>query len=482
LAKNFPEKWFLLGLFSLALVGSLLGSYFFENDFLDRLVQEKKLPEAVNSPPQEKETAFLSAISEEKLNALVDKLTLEEKVGQMLLVGFFGQEVTLETQKLLQENYLGGIILNENNMVSLFQLKKLTDKLQRLGTYKEIPLFIALSQEGGVVNPLTQGLTVFPGNMAVGATKSSEYAYRFGRVTGQELKGLGINLNLAPVLDLATEARNPVVGTRAFSEDPQVAAILGERYLAGLQNTGVAAGAKHFPGQGDISSNPYAGLPILPFSREDLEMRELIPFKEAIRHDLTAIVMGHLLFPEIDSRYPTNFSAKFMRDLLRDKEKGLGFEGLIISGDLAVKSIIDNPGIVPGAIQAVKAGADLLIISHDDKNQLKAYQALLGAVKRNEIPESQINASVKRILRTKFRYAIVYPKKEAELFHRIATRAHRKWANRIAEHSLTVVKNEQKVLPLGEKEKILLLAPSELPSGGDAEYLAQLLLKYYPSL
>lgn len=484
LLKGFSQKWFLIGLFALALVGSLLGMYLFENDFIDQLFREKKPakpPVVVKNEGEEEGTAFQRTISEEKLNSLVDGLTLEEKIGQMLIISFLNTEPSQEVQDFLREKHPGGVLLTNSNFISLNQLRKLTTGLQQLATYQEIPLFVAVSQEGGLINPLVKELTVFPGNMAVGATKSPEYAYRFGRVTGQELKGLGINLNLAPVLDLATQSSNPVVGTRSFSENSQVAALLGGRYIAGLQNTGVAAGAKHFPGQGEVLTNPKESLPILAFKRDDLEMRELIPFKEAIQQDVAAIVMSHVLFPEIDPRYPASFSDKFIRELLRSKE-GMGFEGLVITADLAMKSIANNPGTVPAAVQAVKAGADLVIVTGDLQNQQNVYQALLKAVQRGEIKESQINDSVKRILRAKFRYAIVYPEKEAELFHRIASKRHQKRAQQIAQQSITVVKDEQDALPVAAEEKVLLLAPTELPGGGDTRYLASLLTKYYPNL
>jgi len=483
LFKNFPQKWFLLGLFIFAIMGALFGMYLFENDFIDHLTKEKKPvnpPIAVKKDAEEQGTAFQSTVSEETLNRLVDGLTLEEKIAQMFIVGFSGGEPSPEMKDFLKEKHPGGIILTESNIISLAQLKKLTTNLQNLTGYQEIPLFITTNQEGGLVNPIVKEVTVFPGNMAVGATKSPEYAYRFGRVTGQELEGLGINLNLAPVLDLATQHGNPMVGARAFSEDPQVVAILGGRYIAGLQNTGVAAAAKYFPGQGDTLTDSQNGLPILPFRKDDLEIRELIPFKEAIQNDVAAILMGHLLFPEIDPRYPASLSDKFIKGMVRSKS-GLGFAGLIISDDLARKAIADNPGTVLGAVQAVKAGADMMIISGNLTNQQNAYLALLKAVQRGEIRESQINVSVKRILRAKFRYAVVYPQKEAELFHRIASKTHQKRAKQIAQAALTIVKDEQDIIPLAREEKVLLLAPSELP-GGNAQYLAQLLAKYYPAL
>lgn len=484
--KGFSQKWFLIGLVLLALIGSLAGMYLFENDFVDRLVSKKNSPKPSVAPvhkeqEEEEGTAFQSNISDDKLGKLVGSLSVEEKIGQMLLVGFSGTAPSEEFQAFLREKHLGGVILAESNIESLGQVRKLTNGLQQLATYKEIPLFISTEQEGGLINRINDGLTVFPGNMAVGATKSSEYAYRFGRVTGQELKALGINFNLAPVLDLATKHGNPLVGTRAFGDNPQVVAILGARYIAGLENTGVAAGVKYFPGQGDTLIDAHKALPILSLKKEDLEKRELVPFREVIKQEVTAIVVGHLLFPEIDPRYPASLSDKLIGNLLRSKEN-LGFDGIIVSDDLTMKAITDNPGTVPGAVQAVKAGADMVIVSNGLQTQKEVYNALVNAVKKGEIRESQINQSVKRILLAKFRYAVANPEKEEQLFSRIASRVHLKWARRITQHSITVVKDEQQAIPLNKEEKLLLLVPSELPANGDQKYLAQLLSKYYPSL
>jgi len=317
--------------------------------------------------------------------------------------------------------------------------------------------------------------------MAVGASKSSLYAYRFGRVTGQELKALGINLDLAPVLDLATNHASSIVGVRAFSDNPEVASLLGGRYIDGIQSTGVAAVAKHFPGLGEASTDPEISLPIIPLKRDDLENRELAPFREAVKQNIAAILVGHALYPEIDPRYPAGLSDKFITDILRSKEN-LGFQGLIISDDLSKKAVTDNPGTVPAAVQAIKAGADLVIISQNLQNQQEAYAALLHAVKSGEIKESKIDASMKRILRVKFRYAMVYPNKQARLRENIGASFHWKWARAIGQQSITLVKDEQKVLPIKTEEKILLLTPDELPTGGNPEYLAKVLGKHYPKL
>lgn len=475
--KEFPQKWFLLGLVILAVLGSLAGMYLFENDFYDKLVSKKNPPKAPvkqQKGPEEEGTAFKTNISEAKLTKLVASLSLEEKIGQMLLIGFPKEGPSLEWKEFLVNQHIGGVMLNSDYLVSAKQTIKVTANLQELGKQKGIPLFLASNQ----INIPEK--TVFPGNMALGATKSSLYAYRFGRVTGQELKALGINLNLTPVLDLATNHTSPVTGNQAFSDDPALAALLGGRYLAGLQNTGVAAAVKHFPGLGEAQTDPKHSVPILALKQEELAKRELLPFKKAIQENTAAVLVGHGLYPEIDPRYPASLSDKFVTGLLRSKD-GLDFEGIVIADDLSKKAVTDSPGTIPGAVQAVKAGADLLIITNKLTDQQGAYKALVNAVRKGEIKESQIDASVKRILRAKFRYALVYPAKQAKLREDLGASFHRKWADRIAQQSITLVKDEQKALPIQPQEKILLLTPNELPAG-QPEYLAEKLTHYYTHL
>lgn len=476
--KSIPQKWFLVGILVLALVGCLLGIYLFQNDYFEKMANKNN---SIKPAPPVQKKVGQGVISEEKLNKLVESLTLEEKIGQLFIIGIADKELSPELRKFLTDCHIGGILLQPGSMTSLEQTRNLTSNLQKQFSYREIPLFIAVNQEGGVVNTLPPGATVFPGNMAIGATKSTEYAYRFGRVTGRELGGLGINLNLAPVLDLATNKTSPMAELRSFSEDSEVTALLGVRYLVGLQSTGIAAAAKYFPGLGEALENPQKSLPIISLDLNELESRELVPFAEAVKNNAAAIVVGHALFPQIDPRNSASLSDKFIQDILRSN-RNLGYQGLIITDDLNNKAIAESLGTAPAAVQAIRSGADMIIIGNNLAAQTNAYKALLNGVKSGEIKESQINSAVKRILRAKFRYGITYPSKEAELYRDIAVAAHTRRAARVGQEAITIVKNEEKALPLPEKSKILLLIPDTLPYNGNPQYLAQLLKKYYPKL
>lgn len=474
--KGISQKWFLLALCFLAIIGCLLGIYLFENDFFDKAANKKNEEKAVIEPKKEEISSFSSFISEEKINKLIASLSLEEKVGQMFLVGMTEKEITPQWKEFLLNKHIGGVFLPAGNLVSLEKTRNLTSRLQKIGTNKEIPLFIAVSQEGDLLKNMAG--TVFPGNMAVGATKSADYAYSFGKITGQELKGLGINLNLAPVLDLATNKASPIVGNRSFGEDTELVSLLGTRYISGLQNAGVAATAKSFPGLGEAVSNPWQSLPIISLSKEEIEKREVLTFSKAIEHNVAAIMLGNALFPDIDPRYPASISDKFLTGILRSKQN-LCFEGVLITGDLSSKPIADAPGTAPAAVQAVKAGADLLFISQKMFEQENAYNAVLKAVQNGEIKEKQINAAVKRILKMKFHYALAYPDKQAKLYSQIASSSHVGVARKIGQNAITIVKNEENILPLPKKEKMLLLTFEE---GEKVDYLGDLLANYYPKL
>ena len=306
-------------------------------------------------------TSYSFALTDVEIDGLVGRMSLEEKIGQLFIVGIGGREVGQIPKAHITKRFVGGIILYEKNIEIPEQVAALTTELQQLAqqTPHGIPLFIAIDQEGGKVSRLQKGATVFPGNMALGATQSQLLAQKAGEITGIELEVLGINLNLAPVLDVNTNPKNPAIGVRSYGESPQLVSQLGAAYIRGIQKQGVLATAKHFPGHGDTNADSYKKLPLVTHDKKRINTVDLAPFREAINADVVAIMSAHILYPGLDNKMPATLSHTIMTKLLR---KELGFEGLIITDDLEMKAIEEQYEIGQAAVLAIQAGADMLLI------------------------------------------------------------------------------------------------------------------------
>ncbi|HBT16186.1 MAG TPA: glycoside hydrolase, partial [Firmicutes bacterium] len=265
------------------------------------------------------------------LNKLLSEMSLEEKVGQLLLIGFEGRRPNREVAEFIKEGKVGGVVLLSRNAEEAGEAADLICVLQKLATAGShaLPLFIAVDQEGGSVVRLTEGVTVFPSNMALGATGCSDYALLAAEAVGGELASLGVNMNFAPVLDVNNNPRNPVIGIRSFGEDPELVAEFGKMAIKGYQNRGVATVAKHFPGHGDTAFDSHLTMPRVPYTMERLFQLELVPFQAAIACGVDCIMTAHLAFPAIEANpgLPATLSETVLTGLLRQK---MGFDGLII--------------------------------------------------------------------------------------------------------------------------------------------------------
>lgn len=470
--KKIPQKWFLVLLLILAVLGSALGFYLFPEQNVSREENEKK--------PAEENVQEKTVISEEKLNKIINSLSLEQKVGQLFLLGFHSQKPSSEWLEFVRENNIGGIFFNSLSLSSLDELRALTAQNQGMDA-RGIPYFFAVSQEGGGQEAFSEGVTFFPSNMALAAAKDEKIAYEAGHITGRELKALGINLNLGPVLDILSDKEKSFIGSRAFADNPAAVALFGMRYLAGLQNTGIAGAVKYFPGLGGTSTNPEYAVPVITAKKEELLNHALQPFAEAVKQKAAAVVVGHGLYVQIDPRYPASLSDKVIRGLLRSSS-GFNYHGLVITDDLSKKAVADNPGVAPSAVQAIKAGADIIFIRSGFSAEKSAYQAVIKAVRNGEISEEQINTSLKRILQAKFKYCLLNKEKQNFLWEKVGSTPSRQKAEEIAELSVTLVKKSEGLLPLKKEDKILVLTPDELPSAHMPSYLAELLEKDYPNL
>jgi beta-N-acetylhexosaminidase len=356
-------------------------------------------------------------------------VTLREKIGQLFMLGIHGTEPSKELRDLFKSHHPGSVILFSRNLEDPEQSAHLTNALQKLAP--KMPLFISIDQEGGRVARLPKGFTVFPGQGTLGQAGTAALAYAFAEVTARELRAIGVNMDLTPVLDVNTNPQNPVIGDRAFGRDPEQVETLGLAVIAGLQDNGVMACGKHFPGHGDTAADSHKELPTVAHGIDRLREVELRPFVHCIRNGLAALMTAHVRYPAWDQDHPATLSPTILTDLLRAQ---LHFQGLILTDDLEMHAILDHYGIEDAAVRALRAGADILLVCKDPDRQVAAMEAVHRAVKNGEIPEPQLEQAVLRVLEAKDRYLLPYsPADPKSAVERVGTKPHREVAHAIRE-------------------------------------------------
>lgn len=304
------------------------------------------------------------------------------------MFGAYGTKPTRDTVSLFKSTNATGLLLLARNIVSPAQTKAFVDELeQRLGR----PLLVAVDHEGGWVLRFTAGVTAFPGNAALGRAGDPRLAYAVGRQMARELAPMGIRMNLAPVLDVSVKDYNPGIGIRSFGSDPKLAGVLGAAFARGLQEHGVSACAKHFPGKGAATVDAHVDLPTIKLARGPFEKVHLAPFAAAARAGVDAVMTSHVRFPAYDS-LPATFSSKIVRGLLREK---LGYKGLIVSDDLCMGAITKRWPVAEATMRCLDAGHDVLMIAHDTQGMRDAVDLLRQA----GADEAQLAAADARITR-----------------------------------------------------------------------------------
>jgi beta-N-acetylhexosaminidase len=405
----------------------------------------------------------ISALTDPEIDTMIAEMTIEEKVGQLIMVGFEGTQANEAIETHIRKRFVGGIVLFSRNIQSPQQTAELTNELQRLAeaTARQIPLFIGIDQEGGWVIRLKEGATVLPGNMALGATDSTELAERAGEITAVELAAVGVNLNFAPVMDVNNNPDNPVIGRRSFGESPELVSRLGISYIRGLQRNGVLATVKHFPGHGDTTVDSHFELPTVNHDLERIHALELQPFRAAIDADVAAIMTAHIIYPAFDADRPATLSPTILTDLLR---KELGFDGLLITDDMEMKAIDDRYRSGEAAVMAVEAGADIVMVLWTPAKQIEVFDALLSAIKSGRISQARLDQSIERILKSKgaaFERRFVDPDAVGTT---VGAEAHKQLAQTIASRAITVVRNRDNILPLRLKPETSVLILSASPT------------------
>ncbi|MDQ3771477.1 MAG: glycoside hydrolase family 3 protein [Actinomycetota bacterium] len=399
------------------------------------------------------------------IRKMIDRMTLEEKVGQMFMTYAYGQSAddpdpamvasNQQTygvdnfEQLIDEYHLGGIIYFawSNNVNNPTQIAGLSNGIQdsALSQRSAIPLLVSTDQEQGVVVRVGPPATQFPGNMGLGAAREATYARTAAEITGRELRAIGINENFAPVADVNVNAQNPVIGVRSFGSDPGLVSTLTAAQVEGYQSQNVSSTAKHFPGHGDTNVDSHTGLPVIHHNREELDTIDLPPFESAIERDIDAIMTAHIVVPALDdSGRPATLSKPILTGLLREQ---MDFDGLIVTDALTMEGVRQMYGDERVPVEAIKAGADVLLMPPDLD---LAYNAVLEAVRSGEVGVGRINKSVYRILSLKMERGLFknpYVDEDA-VPSKVGTPGHLATADEITNKTVTLVKNDDDVLPL----------------------------------
>ncbi|MCJ7685563.1 MAG: beta-N-acetylhexosaminidase [Desulfobacteraceae bacterium] len=337
------------------------------------------------------------------MQSTLDLSELDLRIGSLFMAGMPGPELDGDTEALIRNHCLGGVILFARNIENPTQLASLCHSLQATAMKQHgIPLFLAIDQEGGRVARLKEPFTLFPGNSAIGNDpRPVDRAMEFGVITAREMTLVGLNMNMAPVVDVRWGEPERHLDGRIFSDDPEKVALLGQSVVKSLQENGIMAVAKHFPGLGKATLDPHHHLPTIEANIEEIEEINLPPFRAAIEQGVSAVMTSHAIYPALDPVKPGTLSNKIVTGLLREK---LGFEGLIITDDLEMGAIKKGWGVAKGAVAAFEAGNDLLLICEDQEEVMAGMEALRDSLLREEVPLERLHQSVKRIAGAKARF------------------------------------------------------------------------------
>ena len=389
-------------------------------------------------------------------------MTLEQKVGQVFMLGFEGTGLEERNRALIQGLHLGGVMLFDRNVRDPAQVARLVAELQTVAD--PVPLFVAADQEGGLVARIRTGATVFPGAMALGATSDPDLARQVARAQARELLAVGVNMNLAPVVDVNTNPANPVIGIRSFGSEVETVGAFGAATVRGHHDAGVSTVAKHFPGHGDTAVDSHLALPVVPHDRDRLERVELPPFQAAIAAGVDAVMTAHVYLSAIEPRpdTPATLSRAVLQGLLREQ---LGYQGLIVTDALDMAAITDDRSAADAAVAAFQAGADVLLVAGitlEDRARLgEGPKALLQAVRDGQVSEQRLDASVLRVLEAKARRGIfgepsATPRPGLDV---VGSAEHRALSLGALRRAVTVIRDDAGQLPIRRDARVLVVQP-----------------------
>jgi beta-N-acetylhexosaminidase len=342
-------------------------------------------------------------VEEDPIAEQIKEMTLEEKIGQMIIAGIDGYEINENEIKLIQDYHIGGFILFGRNIENPEQLLELNNSLKSTNSGYKIPLFLSIDEEGGRISRIPKEIKNLPASRSIGKVNNQEFSYEVGVLVAEKVKAFGFNMNFAPVLDINSNPKNPVIGDRAFGSEAKVVSDLGYQTMGGISFGGVIPVIKHFPGHGDTSVDSHVGLPSVDNDLERLKSFELIPFQTAINNGAECVMVAHILLPKIDAENPASLSPTIINDILR---RQLNFDGVVITDDMTMGAVTENYDLATAVVQAVRAGNDIILVAHKYENSLKALDSINKAVLDGYITEEKINQSVYRILALKQKYKL----------------------------------------------------------------------------
>lgn len=332
----------------------------------------------------------------------INELTIEEKIGQMIMIGMDTNYITDRIRNMITKYKIGGVILYRKNFSTYDDMIKLIKDLKELNRKNKIPLFISVDQEGGRVNRMPKEIKNLPS-----ARKTAQYGEEIVResahITGEILKKSGYNLNFSPVLDIEKDSDTKAIGDRSFGENKDIVSKYGILAMKALQEENIISVIKHFPGHGATNQDSHYFLPIINKKIEELENEDMYPFKEAIKQGVEAILVGHLLIPSITGIYPASLSRKFIVKYLRQKNR---YKGLIITDDLKMKAIRFIYGADFAVKKAFNAGNDIILFRFKEKEERRVINEIIKAAKKGKIKETRIDRSVRRIMKVKQKYQV----------------------------------------------------------------------------
>lgn len=419
-------------------------------------------------------TGFSMPKTSDDFEKILSEMSIEEKVGQIIMPAFRkwnGENLTVlpeEVVEVIEKYQFGGVTVFSENCQGTEQLSRLTSHLQSISN---IPMLIAIDQEGGYITRLNTGTTTV-GNMALGAAEQKSYTRASGEIIGSELNALGVNVNFGPVMDVNSNPSNPIIGVRSFSDDLETVGRLGGAYIEGLHKQNVMSALKHFPGHGDTDVDSHTGLPSIDKSLEEIEQFELVPFKKGIKAGADIVMTAHIEYPQIEKEtytskkdgeeitLPATLSKTIITDVLRNK---LGFEGVVTTDAMEMSAIAEHFDLFDASRLAIEAGVDILLMPVSVKNEedlirLTEYMdKLIQMVKDGEIANERIDESVLRILKLKQKYDLFEEDNRSEdervenALKIVGSKKNHDIEWEIAKNAVTLVKNED-ILPYKLKD------------------------------
>lgn len=331
----------------------------------------------------------------------ISSMSLDAKIGQLIIAGFQGEEISQGVRSLIVEGKVGGLILFARNIKSAQTTRELLNDLKKANSVNEYPLFLSIDEEGGRVSRLPSDYKKLPKAMDLAAKDDLDLSYELGELLAMRVASLGFNLNFAPVLDIYSNPKNKVIGTRAFGKNPEDVQAHGLRVMEAIRDQTIIPAVKHFPGHGDTLLDSHLDLPTVDKSLDQLKAFELKPFQAAIYKEVPMIMIAHILYPKLDKYKPASMSYTIITELLRDS---MSYEGLIVSDDMTMAAIANNYTVEDASLEFLKAGGDLALICHQEINVVNTIERIKKALDEGEISIEDLDEKVYRILRVKEEY------------------------------------------------------------------------------